>query len=59
MAREAGLEPIYYSALFKAFFNKYHSVYQAKRLPAFLLQFLEKILSGTPGNMLLVLKKAP
>jgi SAM-dependent methyltransferase len=57
LAEEAGLEVIYYTPLFKNFFNRYHSIYQVKRLSARLISLLEKILPGTPGNLLYVFQK--
>lgn len=58
LAADAGFVPIYQKALFKTFFNKYSSVYQVKRLPAGLVKFLEYVLPGHPGNMMIVFRKA-
>jgi cyclopropane fatty-acyl-phospholipid synthase-like methyltransferase len=57
LASEAGFEIKSTNLLFKKFLGRYHSVYQAHRIPIGLLQMLEKIIPGTPGNVLLVLKK--
>jgi 2-polyprenyl-3-methyl-5-hydroxy-6-metoxy-1,4-benzoquinol methylase len=57
LAHEAGLEPVTKVSLFRKFFNKYHSAYQARRVPSFILPFMEKIIPGTPGNLMMVYKK--
>ena len=57
LAKAAGFEVISTQPFFKKFFGRYHSIYQAHRIPSSVLQLLENILPGTPGNMLLVLKK--
>ncbi len=56
-AQEAGFEVVYSKNLFKLFFNRYHSIYQAKRIPTSALRFLEFIIPGSPANVLLVFKK--
>lgn len=48
----AGLVPVYQDQVFKLFFNKYHSLYQVQRLPAFVVNFLEGVIPGNPGNIL-------
>jgi SAM-dependent methyltransferase len=58
LAQNSGFELISSRKLFKFFFNRYQSVYQASRLPVWLLRALEKIVPGRPGNLLLVFKKA-
>jgi ubiquinone/menaquinone biosynthesis C-methylase UbiE len=58
LAKEAGFEPAYYRSCFKLFFNRYHSVYQVRRFPVWMVRLMEKILPGVPGNNLLVLKKS-
>lgn len=57
LSKEAGFELISYKTFFKKFFGKYNSVYQAKRISPAILKFLEKILPGSPGNHLVILKK--
>ena len=57
LAKAAGFEVISTQPFFKKFFGRYHSIYQAHRIPSSVLQLLESILPGTPGNILLVLKK--
>jgi 2-polyprenyl-3-methyl-5-hydroxy-6-metoxy-1,4-benzoquinol methylase len=57
LADEAGFEVQYKTDLFKSFFNRYHSLYQARRIPFGILSVLEKIIPGSPGNVLMVLKK--
>lgn len=57
LAQNAGFEVISTYSFFKKFFGRYHSIYQAHRIPATLLKILEKVLPGTPGNLMLVLKK--
>lgn len=57
LAQECGLNLVAEKALFRNFFNRYHSVYQAKRLPHGLLSTLEKILPGSPGNLMLSFRK--
>lgn len=56
-ASEAGFKLIYYKPLFKFFFNRYQSVYQVRRFPAWIVRFLEFILGGNPGNMMFVFAK--
>lgn len=58
LAAQAGFKPIYYEPLFRNFFNRYHSVYQAGRVPHGLLRILEKVIPGRPGNHLFVFAKA-
>lgn len=57
LTEKTGFEVISIYTFFKKFFGRYHSIYQAHRIPAVFLQLLEKVLPGTPGNNLLVLKK--
>lgn len=57
LAQESGLHLVAEKSLFRNFFNRYHSVYQAKRLPHGLLSTLEKILPGSPGNLMLSFRK--
>ena len=57
LVESANLEVEYEKAFFKLFFNRYHSIYQAKRLPHGMLRFLEIILPGAPGNVMLVCRK--
>ena len=57
LCKETGFEVIYYNTFFKHFFNRYHSVYQVKRLSPGIVNMLEKILPGIPGNVLLAFKK--
>jgi ubiquinone/menaquinone biosynthesis C-methylase UbiE len=57
LATDAGFELIAFNSFFKNFFGRYHSVYQAQRIPAPLLKVLEKVIPGTPGNIMLILKK--
>lgn len=57
LAQNAGFEVISTFSFFKKFFGRYHSIYQAHRIPAPLLKLLEKVLPGTPGNIMLILKK--
>lgn len=54
---EAGFDVIYHKSFFKCFFNKYHSIYQVRRFSSKIVQLLEKILPGMPGNMMVILKK--
>lgn len=54
LAQASGFEIVYEKKFFKQFFNKYHSLYQARRLPYFVLRILEKTLPGMPGNFLVV-----
>lgn len=57
LAHEAGFEPVYYKTFFRLFLSRYHSAYQVRRFPVWLIRLLEKVLPGIPGNSLLVLKK--
>ncbi len=57
LASAQGFKLVVKRPLFKRFFGKYHSVYQARRVPIWLLRILEKTLPGTPGNLLMVFKK--
>lgn len=57
LATDCGFELVYYKPVFKLLLNKYHSIYQAKRCPESILRILEKVLPGSPGNMLMVFKK--
>ncbi|MBI5541112.1 MAG: class I SAM-dependent methyltransferase [Bacteroidia bacterium] len=54
---ELGFEIVYYKTFFKNFFNRYHSIYQVKRLSPGIVNILEAILPGMPGNIMLVFKK--
>ena len=54
---EAGFKIINYTPLFKHFFNRYQSIYQAKRFSPAILRLLEIVLPGIPGNHLVVLEK--
>lgn len=56
LSEEAGFEVVYKKSFFKLFFNKYHSLYQAKRLPSWLLRFLELTIPSPPGNIMMVMK---
>lgn len=53
LANEAGLKLVSKKTLFRRFFNRYHSAYQAGRIPAPILKMMEKILPGSPGNLLM------
>lgn len=53
----SNFEIIYQKSFFKFFFNRYHSIYQAKRVPHGLLRLLEILLPGSPGNVMLVCRK--
>lgn len=55
--KESGFEVIYSRSFFKLFFNRYHSIYQATRVPSTVLRTLETILPGSPGNIMMVMKK--
>lgn len=57
LSEKAGFELVYEHPLFKKFFNRYHSIYQATRVPHGILSLLEKILPGTPGNLLMAFEK--
>jgi len=57
LAKEAGFEVVYYRSCFKLFFNRYHSLYQVRRFPVWMVQLMEKTVPGVPGNNLLVLRK--
>lgn len=57
LASAQGFKLVQKRSLFKRFFGKYHSVYQARRVPSSLLRILEKTLPGTPGNLLMVFQK--
>ncbi len=57
LAQKAGFSPVLHHSIYRLFFNKYHSLYQARRIPHGLLSFLERILPGMPGNYLYVFKK--
>lgn len=57
LAVKAGFREVYYGALFRLFFKRYHSLYQAKRVPHGLLRMLEKALPGPPGNHLFLFVK--
>ncbi|MDX2361483.1 MAG: class I SAM-dependent methyltransferase [Crocinitomicaceae bacterium] len=57
LAEKAGFEVVLTKPFFKNFFNRYHSIYQVKRLSPRVVKTLEMILPGMPGNLLLVLKK--
>ena len=59
IAEEAGFKVVYSKKLFKLFFNRFHSIYQAKRIPFTVLRMLETILPGSPGNLMLVFEKCP
>ncbi len=56
-ASECNFEIKEQKPLFKKFFNRYHSLYQANKLPSGILQILERILPGNPGNMMNILIK--
>jgi 2-polyprenyl-3-methyl-5-hydroxy-6-metoxy-1,4-benzoquinol methylase len=57
LAQEAGFEPVFYRSFFKLIFNRYHSAYQVRRFPKFVVKLMEKVLPGVPGNGMLVLRK--
>jgi len=57
LAAKSGFELVYYKPFFKLFFNRFHSIYQVKRFSPIIVLFLEKLIPGSPGNMLLVFKK--
>lgn len=57
-SKESGFECVYYyETFFKSFFNRYHSIYQVKRLTSFIVRILEIILPGRPGNIMIIFKK--
>lgn len=58
LVEKAGFRVKERKRLFKVLFNRYHSVYQARRFPEWFVRLLETILPGRPGNVLLVLEKA-
>lgn len=53
----AGFEITYTRNFFKLFFNRYHSIYQAARVPFHVLRTLELLLPGSPGNIMMVMQK--
>ena len=57
LAKEAGFELFYSARLFKVFLGKYHSVYQVNRFGPSMIKTLEKLVPGTPGNLLLAFRK--
>lgn len=54
---KAGFQVTQKVSLFKLFLNKYHSVYQAKRFSPKVLSILEKVVPGSPGNLMMILRK--
>jgi len=58
LAKEAGFTPVFKINVFKRIFWKYHSLYLIKRLPVWLVSVLEKILPGSPGNMVIIFEKS-
>lgn len=56
-SKESGFNVVYNESFFKNFFNRFHSIYQVKRLSPVIVRFLEIILPGMPGNIMIVLKK--
>jgi len=57
LSEESGFEMVHYKTFFKNFFNRYHSIYQVKRLTPGLVNILEAILPGMPGNIMIVFTK--
>lgn len=57
LCAKAGFKKIIQKNIFKKIFNKYHSVYLFKKYPKWIINFTEKILPGSPGNILIVFKK--
>ena len=57
LAQNAGFEVTATFSFFKKFFGRYHSIYQAHRIPSPILTLLEKVLPGSPGNLMIILKK--
>lgn len=58
LAKEAGFVPVFRKSLFKRVLWKYHSLYLIQRLPKFLVKSCEYFFPGSPGNMLIIFKKA-
>lgn len=57
LAAKAGFKVEKQVPIFKLFFNKYHSVYQARRVSPKMLSVLEKVIPGSPGNLMMVFSK--
>lgn len=57
LATRAGFELVAYKGIFRNFFNRYHSLYQARRVSHSVLRVLEKLLPGIPGNHIIVFVK--
>ncbi|OFZ38139.1 MAG: hypothetical protein A3D92_00705 [Bacteroidetes bacterium RIFCSPHIGHO2_02_FULL_44_7] len=57
LANRSGFEVVHYKGIFRNFFNRYHSLYQAKRVSHSVLRVLEKLLPGRPGNHIFVFVK--
>ena len=57
LSSECGLKKTASYPLFKLFLGKYHSLYQAKRFSPKMLTFLEKMIPGSPGNIMMIFEK--
>lgn len=57
LATRSGFELVQYKGIFRNFFNRYHSLYQARRVSHSVLRVLEKLLPGMPGNHIFVFVK--
>ncbi len=57
LGKEAGFEFLYQKSLFRKFLNRYNSIYQVKRLSPAFVRFLERVIPGSPGNIMIVFKK--
>ena len=58
LAKEAGFKKNLEINLFKKIFGKYHSLYLIKRFPEFMINLLEAISFGSPGNMMMIFIKS-
>jgi len=58
LAKEVGFNAVFRLNVFKKIFWKYHSLYLVKRLPKNVINLLEKILPGNPGNVVFIFTKS-
>jgi len=58
LAREAGFVKVFQLNIFKTLLWRYHSLYLIKRIPQSLVNSIEKLMPGSPGNMLMVFVKS-
>ncbi len=57
-ACNAGFAQVFQTNLYKTLFGRYHSLYLITKFPEWLINFLEKVLPGPPGNILMIFKKS-